>query len=400
MKHTGDATLLRKVNESAVLDMIRDQGPISRSEVARRLGLSPATITRIVSGLLENQIVVEGASSQAPHGRRPVLLEFNPRASLIIGVYVGQNMMGALSDLSGEILERRVVPSARGHQGLERLVQLIKDLHDASTRYGVSVRGVGVGIPSVINAREGTAVWAPILGWRNLPVRDYLKKSLDLPIFIENEVNLTALGESWKGVGRDVSSLICVSLGGGIGAGIVLDGRLYRGANYGAGEIGYIIPNERYFGRVYDDYGCLEGLAGSTGIVRRAKERIDAGQESMLAGPDGDSPKGLSVDDVLCAARAGDALAMAVVEETADYLAITMANLVCTLDPELMVISGDLAEYGDLLLDPIRARLIGVLPHIPDIVLSQLRMDATVLGALAMALYETEGGVSVRSTQT
>ena len=400
MKHIGDATLLRKVNESAVLDVIRDQGPISRSEVARRLGLSPATITRIVSDLLENQIVVEGASSQAPHGRRPVLLEFNPRASLIIGVYVGRNMMGALSDLSGEILERRVVPSAPGHRGLDRLVTLVKDLLDASSRYGVSVRGVGVGIPSVINAREGVAVWAPILGWRNLPVRDYLQQSVDVPIFVENESNLTALGESWKGVGRDVSSLVSISLGGGIGAGIVINGRLHRGANYAAGEIGYIVPNERYLGRAYDDYGCLEGLAGSTGIVRRARERIEAGHQSVLGQPGGGAPEDLSVDAVLTAARAGDSVAVAVVDETADYLAITVANLVCTLDPELVIINGDLAEYGDLLVGRIRSRLQGVLPHIPDIVLSQLRMDATVLGALAMALYETEGSVSVWSTQT
>ena len=399
MKHTGDATLLRKVNASAVLDVIRDQGPISRSEVARRLGLSPATITRIVSNFLENQVVVEGASSLAPHGRRPVLLEFNPRASLIIGVYVGQNMMGALSDLSGEILERRVVPSARGPEGLERLLNLINDLHAASTRYGVSVRGVGVGIPSVINGRDGTVVWAPILGWRNVPVRDYLRQALDLPVFVENEVNLSALGESWRGVGQEKNTLICISLGGGIGAGIVLNGQLYRGANFAAGEIGYIIPNERCLGQVYDDYGCLEGLAGSTGIVRRAQERLENGQVSPLLAPNGQAPDVLSVDMVLTAARNGDPLAMAVVEETVNYLSITVANLICTLDPELIVISGDLVDYGDLFLDPIKDRMQGLIPHVPDIVLSELRMDATILGALAMALYETEGSVSVRSSQ-
>jgi predicted NBD/HSP70 family sugar kinase len=400
MKHTGDVTLLRRVNESAVLDIIRDEGPISRSEVARRLGLSPATISRIVSKFLENQIVVEGAFTQAPHGRRPVLLEFNPRASLVIGVYVGQNMMGALSDLSGEILERRVVPSARGDEGLERLISLIRDLHTASTQYGASVRGVGVGIPSIIDGRDGRVVWAPILGWRDLPVQDYLRQALDLPVFVENEVNLSALGESWRGVGRDVSTLICLSLGGGIGAGIVLDGRLYRGAHYAAGEIGYTIPNERHLGRVYDEYGCLEEVAGSTGIVRRAEERIAAGQVSSRLAPNGRPIDDFSVDAVLAAARDGDALAQIVVEETIDFLSITVANLICTLDPQLIVISGDLSEYGDLFLEPIKERMQGILPNVPEIVLSELRMDATVLGALAMALYETEGSISVRSTTT
>ena len=399
MRQTGDATLLRRVNASAVLDMIRDQGPISRSEVARRLGLSPATITRIVSDLLEQQIVVEGAASRAAHGRRPVLLEFNPRASLIIGVYVGQNMMGALSDLSGEILERRVVPSARGQEGLDRLVRLVKDLHTSSIEYGIAVRGVGVGIPSIVNRRDGTVVWAPVLGWRNLPVQDYLRRALNLPVFVENEANLSALGESWKGVGQDVDTLICLSIGGGVGAGIVVDGRLYRGAYYGAGEIGYIIPNEKYLGRVYDDYGCLEGLAGSTGIVRRALARLENGQVSSFLMANGEVPDHLSADAVLSAARSGDPLAMTVVDETVDYLAITVANLICTLDPEMVVISGDLAEYGDLFIDPIKERMRGIPPRVPDIVISELRMDATVLGALAMALYETESSVSVRNTQ-
>ncbi len=399
MKRTGDATLLRKVNESAVLDVIREQGPISRSEVARRLGLSPATITRIVAVLLENEIVIEGNSSRAPHGRRPVLLEFNPRASLIIGVYVGENMMGALSDLSGEILDRRVVPSAPGETGVKLLIDLIQDLHDESRRYGVDVRGVGVGIPSIIDSKAGVVVWAPILGWRNLPIRDRLEEALSLPVFVENEVNLSALGESWLGVGRDVDTLVCLSLGGGIGAGIVLDGRLHRGAHYAAGEIGYVVPNEACLGHVYDNYGCLEGLAGSTGIVSRARGRMLRGDTCMLSRSLGDVPKDLGVGQVLSAARAGDATCQAVVDETVDYLAIMVANLACALDPNLVVISGDLAEYGDLFVEPIQRRLYGILPHVPDVVLSELRMDATVLGAVAMALYKTDGGVSVRSSQ-
>ena len=124
--HTGDATFLRRVNQAAVLEQIREQGPISRSEIARRLHLSPATITRIVNDLLDNGIVLEGGPVHSQYGRRPVLLEFNSRASLIIGVYVHKNMVGALSDLNGEILERRVLPSVPGEKGVRRLIALIE----------------------------------------------------------------------------------------------------------------------------------------------------------------------------------------------------------------------------------------------------------------------------------
>jgi glucokinase len=399
MIHAGDATFLRRVNQAAVLELIREQGPISRSEIARRLHLSPATITRIVNDLLENGIVLEGSPIHSQYGRRPVLLEFNPRASLISGVYVHKDMMGALSDLNGEILERRVVPSVPGEAGVQRLVALIEDLYRLSEGYGPPVRGVGIGAPSIVNFEKGAVVWAPSLGWRDLPLKSRLEEALHLPVFVENEVNLIALGESWRGAGQGVSNLICISLGAGIGAGIILDGQLYRGSHDAAGEVGYIIPNETCLGHTYDEFGCLESLAGSVGIVRRAAVRLANGEPSALNGNEDIAPSDLSVEMVLSAAKDGDPLAKSVLSETLDYLSIAVANLICILDPDCIVISGDLAEFGDLFIQPIRSRLKGAVPHIPDLVLSELRTDAAVLGALAIALYKTDSGVFVRKTQ-
>jgi glucokinase-like ROK family protein len=399
MMHAGDATFLRRVNQAAVLELIREQGPISRSEIARRLHLSPATITRIVNDLLENGIVLEGSPVHSQYGRRPVLLEFNPRASLIIGVYVHKNMMGALSDLNGEILERRVVPSVPGEAGVERLIALVEDLHQASREYGPPVRGVGIGAPSVVTFEAGTVVWAPSLGWRNLPLKTRLEDTLHLPVFVENEVNLIALGESWQGAGQGLRNLICISLGAGIGAGIILNGQLYRGSHGAAGEVGYIIPNETCLGRTYDEFGCLESLAGSMGIAGRAGARLANGEPSALNGEENIDPSDLTAEMVLLAAKEGDPLAESVLNETLDYLSIAVANLICILDPDCIVISGDLAEYGDLFIEPIRSRLKGAVPHMPDIVLSELRTDAAVLGALAIALYKTDSGVLVRKTQ-
>lgn len=395
MKHVGDATFLRKVNESAILELIREEGPVSRSEIARRLRLSPATITRIVNVLLENRIVLEGNPIHSQQGRRPVLLEFNPWASLIIGVYVHKNMVGALSDLNGKILERRVVPSLVGEAGVKRLIGLVEELHQASKSFGPPVRGVGIGAPSIVTFDKGAVVWAPSLGWRNLPLKARLEEALNLPVFVENEVNLIALGESWRGNGQGVRNLACISLGAGIGAGIVLDGQLYRGSHDAAGEVGYIIPNQSCLGRVYNGYGCLESLAGSMGIVQRALARLADGESSVLGGLESIDPLHLTVEMVLSAARQGDSLAQSVISETVDYLSIAIANLICILDPDRVVISGDLAEFGDLFVQPIRSRLEGALPQMPDIVLSELGTDAAVLGALAIALFKTEGGIFV-----
>ena len=150
-KYIGDATLLRRVNRSAILELIRDEGPISRSELARLLQLSPPTITRIVNPLIEASLIIEGKHGSSKGGRRPVLLELNYRASLIIGVYVNENMVGALADLNGDILERRTLPSVPGEAGVRQLIALIQDLQHASARFGVPVRGVGVGAPAIFS---------------------------------------------------------------------------------------------------------------------------------------------------------------------------------------------------------------------------------------------------------
>lgn len=391
--HTGDATLLRKVNESAILELIREKGPISRSDLARLLRLSPPTITRIVNPLIEAGLVIEGSAGDSKGGRRPIMLTFNSQASLIVGIYVGQNIVGALVDLNGEIFERRTLPSLPGEEGVRRLIEFIKELCQAAAPFGAPLRGVGVGIPSITVLEDGIITWAPSFGWRNLPLKQRLQEALDLPVFIENSVNLIALGESWRGAGQGLRNLLCLQLGDGIGAGLILNGQLYRGSHYAAGEVGYIIPNERYLGQTYDNYGCLEGLAGSSGIVQRAWQRLQTGQPSILAQTELNS---LTVEQVLAAASAGDALAQAVVQETVDYLSIALANMACIIDPDRIIIGGDLAEFGELFIEPIRARLAGLIPVIPDIQLSDLGLDAAVLGAVATALSQTSDWLFVQ----
>jgi glucokinase len=393
--HTGDSTLLRRVNKSAVLELIRCQGPITRTDIAQHLHLSLPTITRIVSDLIENGYVSERNGGDSRGGRRPSLLQFNFRAGLIIGVYVQQKMVAALADLGGEILARRMLPALRQEAGIAQLIVLIEGLRQEAAALGIPVRGVGVGAPSIVNFRDGTVAWAPYLGWRNLPLKRRLEEALGLPVFVENEVNLIALGERWFGAGRGKCQLICVSLGAGVGAGLILNGQLYRGARDASGEIGYLVHDRTCLDASYDDgFGCLESLAGSNGMVRRAMARLAAGEASVLA-----NGNDLTAEAVLLAARAGDSVACKVVDETVDYVSIALINLACILDPELIVISGELAEFGDLFVDQIRQRLRGVIPVVPEIVLSELRMDAAMLGAVDIVLRETSGAIFVQPTR-
>ena len=396
MNHTGDATLLRKVNESAILEQIRLNGPITRSDLARRLHLSLPTITRIVNELFSVGLVIETSTAGSSGGRRPGLLQFNFRANLIIGVYVGHKMVAALADLDGKIIERCTQPSLSGDAGLQQLIDLIRELQQQADAMGLSVRGVGVGAPSIVSFPDGVVAWAPGLGWRNLPLKQALEEALGLRVFVENEVNLLAMGESWRGAGQGIRRLVCVSVGTGIGAGLILDGQLYRGARGAAGEIGYIVPNERYLGRQVNRFGALESLADRNALTSRGNERMQAGEPSILNLACAFDRSKLTAEMVLDAARAGDPLALAAMSEVVNYLSIAIANLVCVVDPERIVLSGDLAGYAEMFTQPVRERIEGLVPTMPEIVASELGMDAAVLGAVAIAMRETSDSLFVQ----
>jgi predicted NBD/HSP70 family sugar kinase len=398
VSHTGDATLLRRVNESAVLEVIRENGPVTRADMARRLRLSLPTITRIVTDLISDGLIREHSAGNSRGGRRPTLLEFNFRANLIIGVYIGRNMVGGLADLNGAILKRATRPSAPGEAGLNTLIDLICELQREAQALGIPLRGVGIGAPSIVEFPKGVVVLSPMLEWRDLPLRQILQEKLGLPVIVQNEINLLTLGESWRGAGRNIRNMACISLGAGIGAGLVIEGQIYSGHHFAAGEIGYAVPGERFLGRKYETYGCLESVAGSLGILRRLALRLADGEVSSLdrrAACDGR----LTVDAVFDAARNGDEVARAVVDETVDYWSIALANLACLVDPARIVISGELSEYGDLFLDRIRWRLQGLVPALPEVVVSDLGMDAAVLGAVALVMRETSDEVFVHPSR-
>jgi glucokinase-like ROK family protein len=393
---------MKQLNRSAILSLLRERGPLSRSDIAKHLNLSPSTVTRIVSQLIDEGLLCEdGETAEQEHtvGRRPTLLRFNFMAHLVIGVDVGgAKTTGAVADLQGAILHRETVssiPDGERSQSLSSLLKFIEQLVQAAPIPRDKVRGIGVGVPSIVLERDRTVVWAPAVGWRNQPLKQLIEKHIGLPTFIENDVNLAALGESQYGAGQGVQNLACIFAGTGIGGGLVLNGELYRGHEGAAGEAGYMIPSTTLLDRSWDDgFGCLESLAGGPGVVRRAREAIQRGAATCLTvgGKDLDA---LTAKEVFQAAREGDALAQKAVTDTVDYLAQAVANVVCTLNPEMVILGGALTRSDDLLLEPITERVNRVVPFAPKIVLTELRDDAVLYGAIALAIRATREDISV-----
>ena len=402
MNFVGNPYLMKQLNRSAILGLLREHGPLSRSDIAKLLNLSPPTVTRIVSQLIAEGLLREGETTESATkiGRPRTLLHFNFLAHIVIGVDVGgAKTTGSVADLHGDILYRKTVPSIPDgdrSRSLPAFLDFLEDLLEAAPAPREKIRGIGVGVPSFVLERDGTVVWAPALGWRDVPLKRLLEDRFGIPSFIENDVNLAALGESQFGIGRGIRNLVCIFIGTGIGGGLILNGELYRGHGGAAGEVGYMVPSPDLLEHSYDDeFGCLESLAAGPGVVRRAKEAIRKGGQTSLVTDNGDLDK-LTAKQIFQAARDGDALAQKVVTETVDYLAQAVANVACTLNPEMIILGGALTRSGDLLLEPIKERVRRVVPFGPKIVLTQLGDDAVLQGAIALAIRATQEDISVQ----
>jgi glucokinase-like ROK family protein len=334
---------------------------------------------------MDEDLVRMRGMSESTGGRPSVLLEFNGDAYAVVGVDLGgTKMFGTVADLSGTILHELYIPHDDNGacDCLERLCNLIENLLAAPRPPGQRIRGIGVGAPGITLVPDGIVTWAPSLGWRDLPLQQILRERFGLPVFVENDLNLIALGEWGFGAGQGTQNMVSIAIGTGIGAGIIIGGALYRGHNQGAGEVGYLPPGIEFLGQSYDQFGALESLASGIGIARRACQLVE--QEGKPI-----SSKEVTAHDVFAAARGGEAWAEQVVGETVDYLSLAIASISVMLDPEVVVVGGGVARSADLLIDPILQRLEGTVPFVPRLVASSLGRRAAAMGAIMLVLNAT-----------
>jgi glucokinase-like ROK family protein len=387
---------MRSINRSAILDLIRENGPIARSQIAQQLSMSLPTVMRIVDELIAEDLVHPHGSAEPTRGRPRPLLDFNGQAYAVVGVDLGgTKMFGTLADLNGSVQHEVYIPhdeksTSQSKYGtddcLERLCELIQQLLDVPRPPGQRIRGIGVGVPAITLTPEGIVTWAPSLGWRDLPLKKILADRFAMPVLVENDVNLAALGEWGFGAGRGTQNMVCIAVGTGIGAGIIIGGALYAGHNQAAGEIGYLPPSIEYLRHCYDQFGALENLASGTGIAARARQLLEKEGLPVPA-------EGLSAEDVFNAARRGEAWARQVVGDTVDYLSLAIADISSLLNPEMVVLGGGVARSADLLIEPIQERLQGVVPFVPRVVASSLGRRAAAMGAIMRVLHATTGYV-------
>lgn len=311
-----------------------------------------------------------------------------------IGVDVGgTKILAGTVTAEGEILAtgRRPTPRHDAEDVLATVSDVVQELAAASAE---PVEGVGVGVAGLVDADRSKVYFAPNLRWSQVPVRTILEASTGLPVVVENDGNVAAWGEYRFGAGRGASDMVLVTVGTGIGGGIVIDGRLFRGAHGAAGEIGHLnaVPDGRACG--CGRGGCWEQYASGNALVREARElaaerRSEAGL--LLSLGDG-TPEGVQGTDVTEAARAGDPIAVEAFTRVGTWLGRGLADLAAVLDPEVFVIGGGVSESGDLLLASARStlsdKLIGQRNRpAPQVRVAELTNSAGIVGAADLARH-------------
>lgn len=378
----GTFQLMKSVNKSIILNKIRTSEPISRAQIAKETKLTPPTVSSIVKELISQNIVVESEFGESKGGRKPTMLLINKNGFYVVGVDAGPMSIDCvLSNLAGEIMNRVSIPidsSLTNDSFLNLLkssIATILDMVDESTE----VLGIGVAMHGVVDVATGTSLFAPNIQLSHIPIKEELEREFGLEVKVENDARAMALGESWFGNYGDPSSMVAVNLGSGVGAGVVIDGKLYHGSKYLAGEIGHMTIDMNGERCECGNRGCLQTFVSAPSIVKHANKKMPY-------------KKIESNEQIYQLALSNDEDCIKMLEEVGEIIGIGLTNLIHVINPEVVILGGGVSKAGKFIMPSIqktiKERGLSKEARETRIVTSKLGDDATPLGAVALLLFE------------
>lgn len=400
---TGNRDLMKEINLNIVFNLIRSQGPLSRSDIARHTGLSVGAVTSLTGKLLASTFIREVGKGQSRVGRPSVPLALNPSASFVVGIKLveqsgvklaGQSIVVAVTNLEAAVVHSRHTPvnNLRDPQAaIETIIQAVEDSLEESAVPRSKVMGIGIGLGGLIDSQQGICRYSPFLGWRQVPLAQLIEQRLHLPVYIENDVNTLTIAEQWFGAGRGLSHFLVVTIGSGIGAGVVTNGQIYRGAGGGAGEFGHLTLQPGGPLCACGKAGCLEALAADPAVARMAREAVEAGKNTVMAQAV-QSTGQLTFDHVVQADSLGDEVALKILVEAGRWLGLGLSYLVNLFSPQLIVLSGEGTQAGNARIDSarqtMRQHIFNGLDESLDLVVKPLGEEAWARGAACVVLSE------------
>lgn len=379
---------LRAHNTSLLLQAIWAEAGISRADLARKSGLSRATVSDIVGEFVADGAVEEAEAAPSSGGRPPIRLQFRDGSRHILGLELGaSHVSGVRTDLRGQVLSRFNVECDVEQDPAGTLAHLDRGITTLKAgAQGVPILGIGLGVPSPILATEPGQLAAHLFPrWSGINLSRHLSSTYGLPVIMDNDANLGALAEHWWGAGRGVADLAYIKLGTGVGAGILIAGAIHRGATGIAGEIGHTTIDPSGPQCRCGLHGCLEAFVGTASLLARAEERLVL----MPERPAWALPRA-TVRELIRSAHEGDPTARSLIESAGTWLGIAIANLLNLVNPGRVVLGGRLTEAGSLLVDPLVAalerRALWTSVAGSSVVISTLGDDAVALGAATLVL--------------
>lgn len=375
---TATTRHVTQINRTAILDVLREHGPLSRRDIQERTGLGSATVERLCSALMEEGAVEVAGQMRSSVGRPSSLLRFASSARAIMAVDVTEyTARGRVVNLGGTTLHEESLTfdldgTDDGAARIDGLLQLVDRLASAQTGVTSPIASVGITVPGIVHA--GVVSKAVELDWRELPLADIVSARCGLPVHVENDANATAYGEWSSGALGDAHSAVAFVLGARLSAGILNDGHLYRGHRSAAGEIGFLLASSASFARYFTEQGDIESSLAAQVLPFAARE----GLHGRRIGP--------AFRAMMARCRAGDSEAARARDEFFDLMALTLVAISVVLSPQVIVLAGAFAQYSGESAEQLSRRLVGRIPWVPRIAVSELGFDAAITGVSALTI--------------
>lgn len=394
MVTTADQNLVRKFNTGVVLNTIRHHAPLSRAEVAKHTGLNRSTVSQIINALLERKFVQETILQSDRVGRPGLLLELDPAGGFAIGIEIGVDFISlVVTDFLANVLWRQRATSSSQNsidEILERAYQMTEDGLKKGYSLNLTPLGIGLGVPGLVDLKHGELMFAPNLGWTNIPVTKLWSQRFKLPVFVDNEAKAAALGEHYFGNAKGEGNFIFLTGGVGLGAGIMIDGKLFRGSHGYASEVGHIImdPDGEQCG--CGKKGCWETMVSPRAVIKRFRDTLRQGVPSTVLNAADNDPDNIVFETIVHAALQGDNAARIAMQEVGERLGFGIANLVNIFNPRMVILGGELNYASELLLPVVRKVVNENAMNLEcqdlKIEASAHGRDACVMGAIALVL--------------
>ncbi|PAB58570.1 ROK family transcriptional regulator [Anaeromicrobium sediminis] len=354
----ADKKLMKRINRLVVLNLMRQEGPISRSHLAKKSSLNPATISSITMTLIEEGIVREIGSGESSGGRKPILLELNKENVYAIGVDMGiEKVSAGIVNIDGDLMVKETLYFSKNGDFKDKVNTIKKAIKKVINNENIAyekVLGIGMGLHGVVNSKEGILSYAPAFNYYDINVKDYFEKEFEKVIKIQNDVRVMALGEKWFGKATECEDFILLNVGMGIGAGIYVNGELYEGKQFAAGEIGHIHITEENIRCKCGRVGCLEALASGSAIKDRFLEKIKGGETSTLRDKFKGNLEKVTSKDIYEEGLLGDEICISIMKDTGYYLGLAISILINILNPEKVLLAGGVSNAKEFIYDEIK----------------------------------------------